>query len=340
MKRTSERKILVCVLLWIFLFQLTYSALASYTQQHTFVSGETLTHTYLNNEFQELQTQWTSLVETTGAQTIHGVKTFTSIPILPATQPSSNTQAMRLESVAYLMRGKLSGLEITYKDADETYLSSGVIHINDGSNDVLYYSNAQITAQLTGAAASTLYYIYVDPPASGQSLLAADIEYSTSAPTWNATYHGYYHPTSTDQKCIGAVLTDGSSNITEFIPSGDYVAYADARCDMALTDIDLTWTDVTLKIPGFCNSANITVQTYATNNADLQVNVRQNGQSGASGFVITTTRATAAATQTAGSLQVFTDTSQKIEIVHNQNNSDQSRLYTNGWYYPVGIRRN
>ena len=66
-----------------------------YTQVTTFTEGQTLTHTLLNTEFSAIETAWTGLVETTGAQTIAGIKTFTSIPVLPAVDPTAANQAVR-----------------------------------------------------------------------------------------------------------------------------------------------------------------------------------------------------------------------------------------------------
>lgn len=90
------------------------------------------------------------------------------------------------------------GLNVEGKDADEITVSSGALEI-DGT---IYYLAANTDKQVTSLSASTWYYVYIDPPASGTTLADTDIEYSTTAPVWTAAKNGWYHPTNTDWRCL------------------------------------------------------------------------------------------------------------------------------------------
>jgi hypothetical protein len=140
-------------------------------------------------------------------------------------------------------------LLLGWKDADEIYVYPGAICVDDGDVNPLECT-ATITKQLTSLSSSTFYYIYVDTPASGSTLAAADIEYSNTAPVKDTAKKGYYHPTTTDWRCIGAILTDGSGNIKRFDQIGNYVYYNQPiEDDHTTEDPGTSWTDQLLTVP-------------------------------------------------------------------------------------------
>jgi hypothetical protein len=148
--------------------------------------------------------------------------------------------------VVWMNRGFKSGLTLSYKDADEIYINSGALHIDNGSAENIYCAQSQITKQLTSLSASTWYAIYVDPPDNGLSLVADDIEYSTTMPTYDQAKRGWYHGTNTDWRCIGFVYSNGSSQIEPFsVESGLY--QMNAIQDQAWSDGNVnTSLDVTI----------------------------------------------------------------------------------------------
>lgn len=114
----------------------------------------------------------------------------------------------------FISKGQIRGLEVSYKGADEVYISGGDIHINDGSADHLLVSDSQITRAITGhGQTSKPIYFYVDPPDSGNTIISADIEWNVDAPVWDHAKKGWYHPTNTDWRFIGSIPVDGSGNL-------------------------------------------------------------------------------------------------------------------------------
>jgi len=109
-------------------------------------------------------------------------------------------------------------LRVSYKDADEIYIHTGQIHINDGL-DRYFNVTSDITKQLTSVSNSTFYAIYIDPPTTS-TVTTTDVEYSDTMPTLNASKYGYYHPTNTTWRCIGFVYINGSGNIYPFYTGG------------------------------------------------------------------------------------------------------------------------
>ena len=61
----------------------------------------------------------------------------------------------------------------------------------------------------------TDYYVYVAPPAVGTGLAAEDLSLSTSVCVYDENRGGYYHPVSTERRCIGWFTTDGSGIVPE-----------------------------------------------------------------------------------------------------------------------------
>lgn len=101
-----------------------------------------------------------------------------------------------------------------------------------------------------------------------------------------------------------------------------------------LADLDTTWTDVTLTIPGFSTKALVTVGgVYVDGEAALYSRV--NGQSGTTGLYVLYTGV--GTSHPRNSVTVITDSSQKIEIVHSTSNGNKARVDTNGWYLPTGM---
>ena len=145
----------------------------------------------------------------------------------------------------YLYRGMIKGLEVSYKDADEVYISGGIIHIDDGTTDHLLYASAQITKQLTSLGTDEMRYIYVDPPASGITLAAADIEHDTTAPTYDHAKGGWYHPTTTDWRFIGSNQINSSGDIRPFQRGENGHLYTPTTYIVLKTGFaTASWTDI------------------------------------------------------------------------------------------------
>jgi|GEM_PF-5044192 len=70
-------------------------------------------------------------------------------------------------------------------------------------------------------AASTPYYVYVDPPGSGAELAVGNFILSPTAPSFGSAKGGFYHPTNTDQRAIAHFTTDASG----YVPTAPFVHY-------------------------------------------------------------------------------------------------------------------
>jgi hypothetical protein len=154
-----------------------------------------------------------------------------------------------LETI-WLMCGKQS-ISVSYKDADEITLGSGVVHINDGTNERLYHCSG-FDKQLTSLGTSEWRYIYAKPPATGAVILSAtEIEHATTVPTENTAKRGFYHPTNTTWRCVGMVRINSSGNIMKFYTSGHRYLYAPpAIWDQSFGSGNVNTTlDVTLTVP-------------------------------------------------------------------------------------------
>ncbi len=177
----------------------------------------------------------------------------------------------------WMNRGFKSGLTLSYKDADEVYIDSGALHIDNGSAENVYCAQSQLTKQLTSLSASTWYAIYVDPPDNGLSLVADDIEYSSTMPTYDQAKRGWYHPTTTDLRCIGFIYSNASSQVTAFTISRQIYRLSALITAQTWADGNVnTSLDITLTVPLASMIAYVFYQgaRYGSTSASAYLNVK------------------------------------------------------------------
>lgn len=233
-----------------------------------------------------------------------------------------------------LTLGEYNRAKFVYKDADEIYINAGFYDV-DGKYSIW---SSQLTKQLTSAAASTMYYLYLDHSeiTSGTALTATEFLFSTTAPTWSDAKHGFYNGSD---RCCFYVYTDGSSNIREFFHDGDNVFYANGIADRAAGIIVFdTWTDVTLKIPSFARGAIVTARYYWDKYANTgELSWRTNGQSGTTGHRVLEVNVADNQSRRANStFLVITDSSQIVEFKSTAASSGLG-VTTQGWHLPEGM---
>jgi microcystin-dependent protein len=122
---------------------------------------------------------------------------------------NTNFTEQHTASGLHILKGFISGLDLSVKDADEFYIDGGAIDLSG----VMYKVSSQLTKSLSTPSASTVYHVYIKPPASGDTLSASEIEYNTTAPTLDSDKGAGYHGSNTTWRWIGWLETDGSSNI-------------------------------------------------------------------------------------------------------------------------------
>lgn len=185
--------------------------------------------------------------------------------------------------VVWMNRGFKSGLTLSYKDADEIYIDSGALHIDNGSAENVFCAQSQLTKQLTSLSASTWYAIYVDPPDNGLSLAADDIEYSSTMPGYDQAKRGWYHPTNTDWRCIGFVYSNASSQVTGFTIANQLYRLSAPITAQTWADGNVnTSLDITLPIPLANMIAYVFYQAarYSTTAASAYLNIKGGTASG------------------------------------------------------------
>lgn len=195
----------------------------------------------------------TGAVATTGAQSIAGVKTFTSFPITPSLAPTTNYQVSNKKYVDDTIPDVMSdmilrGFELKYKGTSDLYVEPGTLFV--GSTRV----NTTVQTILTLATGSdwidgsapslTSIFVYIYVDASGNIKLeeTPPTKADTSGNTAGTLL--YHLEGSTYWRCIGAVSTDGSGNIRKFFQSKDWIYYSDPIpvCDT----LNTSWTDLPL----------------------------------------------------------------------------------------------
>ena len=260
----------------------------------------------------------TTLSSTTG--------TITTLNSTTATIGTLNVTTVNSPIVLPVHRSKF-----IYKDADEIYIDPGCYY-HLGTSEQNIYWNSQLTFQFQNLANSDWSYLYLDDSAIvtlGAALITAtELIDSTTEPTYSNTKHGWYNG---EDKCIFAVLTDGSSNILEFFHmGGNFVLLADDIQNYTGKPSG-TWTDVTLSGPKFSQDIDITIWTEDSD-VEAIIQWRTNGQSGGYGHNIVAAPSGGYAAATA---HVITDSSNRIEVRLSTSSSNLDVfVYTNGWYFP------
>lgn len=248
--------------------------------------------------------------------------------------------------------GVANRAEFEYRNADDIYIGAGSYH-HQGTVDQMVYWNTQLIFGL-GSGGSNINsldllanewnYIYLDNSAivtNDDPLLVASCFLNTTiAPSWDPIRKGWYYtvddggPAEQADRCIFAILTDGSANILEFFHADDIVLFADYILDFSSSSIGATWTDAVISAPTFATKVQLTFTGFRTDDgADLWWRV--NGQSGSLGHLIF--QVTSGSTYGANTLPVITDLNQTIEVKYVQNVTNEAKIWTDGWYMPRGM---
>lgn len=227
----------------------------------------------------------------------------------------------------FVTRGDILRSRFTYKDSNEIYVGAG--HYDVSGKIAAWVS--QLTSELSGASASTWYYLYLDYSAitSLTVITTTELIWSATSPTFSNTKRGWYNG---NDRCIFAVLTNSAGSIREFFHCGEYVCFADRINTWSYSVLNAAWTDWDLGLPNFSIMANITFDPFPTGSYQ-EFYWRTNGQLGTSGHVIAISGDNHASS---GDHIVLTDTSGKIEIKA-QTSARYVTGWTNGFYLPTGI---
>jgi hypothetical protein len=230
----------------------------------------------------------------------------------------------------------LSRPVFTYKDADEIYIGGGAYYHKGTSNQRLYWTE-ELTKSIAGAAVDTWYYLYIDDSAvvalGGKHLTEAELLWSDTPPTYSHSKYGRYNG---DDKCIFAMLTDGSGNWIGFYHDGARFVEYDAQIqDLNNEDVDTVFIEVPLTAPNLGDNAQVQVTFYMNhNNQTIFGYYRKKGSSATTNIF---GRVKAASEYNTSSRRVTVDSSQIIEVAFDTAGNDVLNVYTDGFYLPAGM---
>jgi hypothetical protein len=247
------------------------------------------------------------------------------------------------------LKGYFSRPQFRWKDADEIYIGAGSYHLYGTSipNSVVYW-DSEITFQLGSGGSNALsdnlgasawHYIYIDESAvvglNTNLLTAACFLNDTTAPAWSESYHGWYNG---NDRCIFAVLTDGSNNVLNFYHDGEDFVHHNAYFAEAVTATPSNvFTDVNMasSVPAFSTRALVNViLTYVDTAISLMV--RPNGSSSTAHKYAG--EVAAGSTISVNEVIVYLDTGQIFEVAFAVPTVGNTvTVLSNGWYLPRGM---
>lgn len=196
---------------------------------------------------------------TNGAQTLYGIKTFDSIPVLPSTAPSSDNQAMskvHAEALLGLPACYLYGLE-TEVDTDTDHdIKINIGKCRDYANGVDLELTAAMVKRIdaTWAAGTTNGGMFTGAVAVDTDyhyfLIMKDSDSSIDA-GWDTDVDCANIPTGyTEYRRIWSHKTDGSSNIKPYNQSGNHCVWDDySSPDFSSGTVANTRTALTVNVP-------------------------------------------------------------------------------------------
>ncbi len=285
----------------------------------------------------------------TGNETIAGVKTFSSSPVVPT--PTTDMQAgtkKYTDDREAILQAQLDLFSIragfSFKDTDEIYLNGGVYnHI--GTTTQRLYWDSQLTFAFGSGGSNALsedlgvsewHYVYLDDSAivtaDTNVIAATELVNNTTAPTWSDSKKGWYNG---NDRCIFAVLTNGSSEMLEFIHAGDLIMLADAIGVDTGAGISTSYADISaFSMPSFANK----VLAYARldyGNNQASISWRTKGQTGTVGHEIL--KVAGASVRNSSQFIAITDSNHVIQLIESTGTSNTVDINQDGWFLPEGM---
>jgi hypothetical protein len=173
--------------------------------------------------------------------------------------------------------GMKNGFRLGYSSTTAITISGG-IWAHDGTTNQHVYTATQLTFTLGPAGsnsdssnlgANEVHYIYIDNTAvvaaAARLLTATEFVNSTTAPAWSQAKVGWYNG---NDRCIGAVLTDGSNHVLSFVSfSKQYYRYAAPVSEFTVAAAGVTYAslDCASSIPRFATLARFRILTGTSN---------------------------------------------------------------------------
>lgn len=226
-----------------------------------------------------------------------------------------------------------------------TIASPGIYWLDAAADDRQVYIATSITftagpggsnASSDPLGTSEWHYVYLDEssiPSAGGTLAADDFLNDTTAPSWDNTKRGWYN---SDDRCIFAFLTDGSSQILNFDHSDDIVFFADSISTMSQTaSLTITPVQKVLDIPAFSTSAMVKFEsTYSNLENSLRWTV---GDKGTAGVFHQAIDVDSDVLGDISRTRVVTNNQQEIDLWESSDSTNSFGFDTEAWYFPRGM---
>lgn len=200
-----------------------------------------------------------------------------------------------------------------------------------------FWESGLTTAAISTPSASTEYWLYLDYSAitTGVEITNSELIWSTTAPTYNNAYGGWFN--GNDRAILPVFTNSGPTAITDFHHDGsEFILFDPEYTSLNASDVDTSWTDVTLDIPSICTRADITILAQRTSGSGSYVSWRPNGSS--SSYLATSETVDDGVDLVVGHVaNAYTDDSQIIEVRESAATTGTVSVYTNGFYFPRGM---
>lgn len=151
-----------------------------------------------------------------------------------------------------------------YYSTTHVQLNPGICHVNDNGVDRFFTLAEKIQVTETYSA-DTWYYIYLDPSVVVGNLDADDFVISSDEPSEQD--YGYYHPTSTNWRCMGCFTTHPAGSIRKWYNVNGFYYFSGQHSEI-ITQPNGVWTDVSLPVPSWTNGAAAAVFRCERNQVD------------------------------------------------------------------------
>lgn len=258
-------------------------------------NGNLINADHLNNEFNQLlsesNAQDTRLgtIES-GTLTLSGNKSFTTIPTLPAQDPSTANHAVRKSYVDALVKTTIHGLVVSYSNANQVQIGMG--NFRDDTNVQTFTVGSPITVSINTSGANGLdtgtesanswYYVWMVGKTDGT--VAGLLSLSSSSPTLPSGY-------TLKRLLPMAIRNDASSVICPFMvtqgwPFRPTVIYTDANTGGSPyqvlsggTATSFTSVSTTSMVPPVARACLLWSQLARTGSGTINAAVRQSGSS-------------------------------------------------------------
>jgi len=205
-----------------------------------------------------------------------------------------------------------------------------------------------ITADIGEApAADTWYYLYIDHSAvtSGTDITNSELVWSADEPSYNTTYRQWLRTTTnTDDRCIFAVLTNGTPDgiVPFYHDGGDLLSWADQTGVISSSATATTWNtnvDCSGVMPVFSQKIEASAYVDAvTSDGVLYFYWSTDSTVGTTGhiFLVHERIGTDQFAATSG-LTIMTDADQTFDWKRARGVADVLTVLVNGWYFSTGL---